>query len=153
MKRLCIAALVMLCGTAQAEGITWIVEAGPVTTVGESTRLALSVPTRFDWLKTEVGILGTSSGSIVDITPMLHYGKSWYVEGGIGLGDNMITKPNQQAEGLIFHDVVCGGHKWNKNLIRLCAEHWSNGGSLNPIFGKEPNNGYSGIMIGYGRSF
>ena len=154
MKRLLIiVVLVSLCGIAQAERITWILEAGPVTTVGGGARLSLSIPTKYDWLKAEVGILGTTHGSIIDVTPMLHYGKSWYMEAGIGLGANMIALPEQQAVGLIFHDVMCGGHKWNQNLIRVCAEHWSNGGSINPVFGKEPNSGYSGIFIGYGRSF
>lgn len=109
-------------------------------------RVGLRFPTKWSWLNTEVGVLGTKGGGIVDVTPMFHLfsiGKDGWVEAGVGLGDNFIND-SKQSQGLIFHDVIRVGYK----QFFVEGAHYSNGGSFNPLFGTPNNSGYSYVMAG-----
>lgn len=93
---------------------------------------------------------------IGDFTPMLTAGKKWYVEGGIGLAAQSAENlgGRQQSGTLLFHDVVgVGYHFSNKWSAGIRIEHYSNGGSFNPLFGTSTNGGYTWGMLHIGRQF
>jgi hypothetical protein len=108
------------------------------------------------WLDMEGGVLLQLGGAVYDVTPMLHTTGRLYLEGGVGLAytrdANQATR--LQAPGLMFHDVVGVGYKISdKWLVGLRAEHWSNGGTCNPAFGRQPNGGYTYGMLRLGYRF
>lgn len=100
------------------------------------------------WLDIEAGLLTSRNGAIVDVTPMLHTNGRLFVHAGIGLAYNAINN-STQSQGLIFRDVIGVGYKVTDAItITLDAFHYSNGGKLNPVFGSDNNQGYSGGFLG-----
>lgn len=147
-----VAVVLMLSRSASAMELS--LDAGVGT--GAATRVGLAFPTKWEWLKLEGGLLSAKDGIIVDVTPMLTYGKKWYVEGGIGLaaqsGENLGGR--SQSGSLLFHDVVGVGYHFQKNwTVGVRAEHYSNGGSINPLFGTSSNGGYTWFMLHTGYQF
>lgn len=123
-----------------------VLEGGVGIDGSPAARVGLRFPTKWEWLNAEVGALGTTGGGIVDVTPMVRLfkiGQNASFEVGIGLGDNFINKPDQ-AQGLIFRDVA----RVNYKQFFVEAAHYSNGGSLNPLFGTPDNGGYTYVLGG-----
>jgi hypothetical protein len=134
--------------------LTVYVGGGHFTSLGGVGELAVQVDTRWSWLKPEVEILGTGKGVIVGVTPYISFGRDWFVQAGIGVADNTVNLPDHQAQGLIFHLSACAGHTWGQNSIKACGDHYSNGFSLGiPVIGREPNAGFNGFVVMYGRSW
>lgn len=126
--------------------VVGVAEVGASVSGDPAVRFGLRMPTKWAWLNTEVGVMGTKNGGIVDVTPMWHIasiGKDAWVEAGIGIGDNFINDP-KQAQGLILHDLVRVGYK---NFF-VEGVHYSNGGSFNPLFGTHNNGGFTYFMGG-----
>ena len=133
---------------------TVYVGGGYFPVLGGVGELAMQVVTGWSWLKPEVEILGTNNGVIVGVTPYISFGRDWFVQAGIGIADNIVNLPDRQAQGLIFHLSACAGYTWGQNSIKACGDHYSNGEGLNiPVIGREPNEGFNGFVVMYGRSW
>jgi len=147
-RALILALLITIAAPVNAVDLT--VDLGKGWMQPDSARIGLSFPVK-SWLNLETGVLGTNDGTIVDVTPMLHYGKRWYVEGGIGL--SLATARDlgelDQSSYLNFRDVLGVGYhfpngKWTAGVRYV---HYSNGGRLNPIFGTDDNHGYDWFVL------
>lgn len=151
--------LILISRLAHATDVLF--DIGPGFKQAPAAYIGLTFPTKwqaFDVLdiNIESGVLVTKGGEIIDITPMFNYGKHWYSEAGVGLslasGRNF---DQRQENGVInFRDVLgIGYHFADKWTVGIRFNHYSNGGKANPVFGKEPNAGYSWAMLHITRPF
>jgi hypothetical protein len=155
MKTALIAGVIFAAVSLNVAAEEVIVEAGMGFSQAPAVRVGLSFPVK-SWLNVETGVLGTAGGAIVDVTPMFHYGSKLYGEAGIGISYASAANLDgrQQSTQLNFRDVACVGYVINpKWRTAVCVEHYSNGGSLNPLFGSSNNEGYTWGMLRVGRSF
>jgi len=149
MKKL---SFLLLLIAVPAHALDGSVQIGPVTSQGVSERLAVSRQIR-SWLNVSVGLLVTSGGPILDVTPMIQTPGRLFSHAGIGLGYNGVHSP-EQSQGVIFREVAGVGYKVTQNVtVTVDVVHYSNGGAYNPIFGTDRNQGYSGVLLGIGQKF
>jgi hypothetical protein len=139
---------------ADQDTLTVYVGGGHFTSIGGVGEIALHIDTRWSWLKPEVEILGTNKGVIVGVMPYINFGREWFAQAGIGIADNTVNLPDHQAKGPIFHLSACAGHNRGHNSVKACGDHYSNGAGLSiPVVGRDPNWGFNGFVVMYGRSW
>lgn len=137
--------MLLWCGSCAAADL--VLQAGAVTREGALGRVAVAVDP-YPWLTLEAGVAGVKDGVIGDVTPVLHTAGRVFGRVGIGLGYNAVSNP-VQARGLVFRDMAGIGLKATQNVTwTVDVVHYSNGGRLNPLFGREQNSGFTGVVLG-----